>query len=332
LGVGGPFSIAYSYDSYNWVGVTTFSIINPKNCFWDGKKFFILSADPTNSIAISYDGLIYSGKGATLFSSCTAVETNLKQKDKIIFTTASTEGQINIQNPILIGIDNNTENKYCLLYSYNGHIWYPIGTPLFATVKSILWSGDKWLLASENHVFYSYDLLYLWTGNQALAESTATIVRLLIVGSTINGIMHFPYTLQLATGNERLALYINIAIIAIMIPVMIFLSARYGILGGAAGWLVQQILYFIVGVTITHAFILKGMAGRWLLQDLLPAIVVAALLVGSGHALAIAVTDISIVRLALASVFTIAAILALALGRPSTRVVAMQFYRQRSAA
>jgi hypothetical protein len=158
LGVGGSFSIAYSYDSYNWVGVTTFSIINPNNCFWDGKKFFILSADPTNSIAISYDGIVYSGKGATLFTSCTAVETNFKQKDKIIFTTSSTDGEINIQNPILIGIDNNTENKYCLLYSYNGHIWYPIGTPLFATVKSILWSGDKWLVASQNHVFYSYDL------------------------------------------------------------------------------------------------------------------------------------------------------------------------------
>jgi O-antigen/teichoic acid export membrane protein len=185
---------------------------------------------------------------------------------------------------------------------------------------------------SASAFFYSADLLDVWTGDRALADSTADIVRLLIVGSTINGVMHFPYTLQLATGNERLALLINVALLVVMLPAMFVLSSRYGIRGGAIGWVVQQSLYFVVGVTVSHGYILKRMARCWLFRDLAPPVVAGVLAVGAGHALAVALTDIPVVRIALASLFALASVAMLAFARPSTRAIVVQFSRRRAAA
>jgi hypothetical protein len=165
LGVGTA-SIAYSYDSYVWVNATTFSIDNPNSAFWDGDKFLILG----DSIARSYDGILYSGENTTLFTSASSVEMNLKQRNTIRFESSMT-GSVDIMHPILIGMDNSTDIKYPLLYSYDAHMWYPLASPLFTSVSSILWSGDKWVVYSNN-VYYSYDLK-TWTA--AVGISTEVI-------------------------------------------------------------------------------------------------------------------------------------------------------------
>ncbi|MBN8816732.1 MAG: hypothetical protein J0J06_14950 [Sphingomonas sp.] len=174
---------------------------------------------------------------------------------------------------------------------------------------------------SASAVFYAYDLLFVWTGNASLAAATAPIVRLLIVGSTLNGIMHFPYTVQLATAHERLALYINLLLIAVMVPATLMLASRYGIVGGAIGWIAQQSLYFVVGVTITHRFILKGLAFRWLFVDLVPPVLGGIAVVAGGRYLAALMTDAPVVRLLVASVAAIVAVLAITLVRTDTRTL-----------
>lgn len=197
-------------------------------------------------------------------------------------------------------------------------------------------TGTKVLLCglipiSASAFFYAYDLLYVWTGNQLLAESTAPIVGMLIVGAASNGIMNFPYALQLATGNERFAMYINIAIIATA-PIMVFLASRYGLWGGAIGWMMQASLYFIANVTLTHRFILKGLAGRWLLGDLAPGIAAGVLLTAGGHAVVSAITDSSIVRLGLAGLVALGTMVLIALARRETRHLIVQFYNSRAVA
>jgi len=197
--------------------------------------------------------------------------------------------------------------------------------------------GTKVLLCvlipiSASAFFYSFDLVHVWTGDASLADDTSLIVRLLVVGATINGIMHFPYALQLAAGQERLALYINLANIAFTIPVMVFLAAHYGLVGGAIGWVMQASFYFIVGVTITHGSILKGLAGRWLLGDLLPGITAAVLLVGAGYSIAVLSTDSSVVRLVLASLAAVATAALIALSRRDTRGIVLDLLRGQTAA
>ena len=173
-GVGGAFSIAVSLDSYVWTGITTFSISNPSSIFWDGSKFNILSGDLTNSIGYSFDGLLYSGKGTSIFSTTYAMESNLKHKDRIVFDSSLT-GEINIQDFCIIGMDNNTQIKFPMMYSFNGHLWYPLSSHLFTDCMCILWSGDKWIIGNNDNLFYSYDLKNWETITGTTANSVSEV-------------------------------------------------------------------------------------------------------------------------------------------------------------
>ena len=54
--------------------------------------------------------------------------------------------------------------------------------------------------------------------------------------------MHFPYALQLAYGRSRLPLVIATILLAVQIPVLIMLTARFGSVGSAASWLAVNVM------------------------------------------------------------------------------------------
>lgn len=116
---------------------------------------------------------------------------------------------------------------------------------------------------------FSEDLLYLWTGNHDIALRVAPVVSILAIGSALHGVMFFPYALQLAYGVTRLPLTINAILMVILFPLTIFLSIKYGALGGAIAWLVLHVLYVLLGTWLTHRRLLKGVGMKWLLQDVL---------------------------------------------------------------
>ena len=114
---------------------------------------------------------------------------------------------------------------------------------------------------------FSQDLLSVWTGNIGTALIVAPILSLLVIGSALNGIMFFPYALQLAYGMTWIPLAINIVLMCFLIPLVIFLAQEYGALGGAMAWLTSQLVYVMLGPWLTHRYLLKGLASKWLLQD-----------------------------------------------------------------
>lgn len=135
---------------------------------------------------------------------------------------------------------------------------YRVGTRLLL--------GVLFPIAAAGAVF-SEEILYLWTGNQAIASSTATVVSLFLIGTALNGAMHFPYALQLAYGMTRLPLVINSILVVIMIPITILFAVKYGALGGAAAWVLLNGIYILVGTHLTHRVLLKGVGLKWLIWD-----------------------------------------------------------------
>lgn len=135
---------------------------------------------------------------------------------------------------------------------------YRMGTRIFAT---ILFPVTMIL------VVFADDLVRLWTGNAGLASNIAPIISLLAIGTALHGIMYFPYALQLAYGMARLPLIICTSLVIIMIPLIIFFALMHGALGGAVAWLVMNVLYVMFGTWLTHRHLLKGIAVRWLSQD-----------------------------------------------------------------
>ena len=116
-------------------------------------------------------------------------------------------------------------------------------------------------------VVFAEELTLIWTGNSSLAASVAPLMALLAVGTALNGVMNFPYALQLAYGLTRLPVTINLWLMVVFVPLVVTLATRYGALGGAMAWLTLHVLYVILGAWLTHRELLKGMARGWLARD-----------------------------------------------------------------
>jgi O-antigen/teichoic acid export membrane protein len=128
---------------------------------------------------------------------------------------------------------------------------------------------------------FSYQIVYVWTGNLLTAANTFSIVTLLAIGTGIYGLMHVLWAAQLAYAWTRLALVLNLIAIVLFMPLIVLLSSRYGATGGAAAWLLLNLAYLVVDPVLMHRRILKGELLHWILIDTarptLAALVVAAL-------------------------------------------------------
>lgn len=114
---------------------------------------------------------------------------------------------------------------------------------------------------------FAWEVIRVWTGDPDTAARSAPIASLLVLGTAVNGMMAIPYALQLAQGWTSLGLAINSALIALMVPLLIFLTQRFGAVGAASVWLIVSIGYMLLGVPLTHRRFLKGAASRWLVED-----------------------------------------------------------------
>jgi len=133
--------------------------------------------------------------------------------------------------------------------------------------------------------YFSKDLIYVWTGNAELAAAAAPITGLLVIGTAINGVMHFPYSLQLAYGLAWLPLVISLILIILLVPLIILLVMSYGVIGGAVAWLTLNGMYLILGTWLTHRHLLKGIGLNWLLHDVCYPFIASLLVMMAGEAL-----------------------------------------------
>lgn len=134
------------------------------------------------------------------------------------------------------------------------------------------------------------DLLFAWTGNSQIAFNVAPVISTLVIGTALNGVMYFPYALQLAYGVTWIPLTINVVLMILITPLIIYLAQVHGAIGGATAWSVSQLAYLVLGPWLTHRHILKGLGFRWVVRDVGPALALSVLagllgysVIGSGH-------------------------------------------------
>jgi O-antigen/teichoic acid export membrane protein len=132
-------------------------------------------------------------------------------------------------------------------------------------------------------VLFSEDLVRAWTGNSIIAISVAPIMAVLAVGTALHGVMYFPFALQIANGETRLALKINIVLLLLFIPMISFFALRYGALGGAFSWLLLHLIYMIIGTWMTHNKFLVGHGRTWLFQDVGVPLLLTVIVGGLGY-------------------------------------------------
>ena len=96
------------------------------------------------------------------------------------------------------------------------------------------------------------------------------------VGFALNGVMHFPYALQLATGNTRLPITISTILLIIVLPLTVLLTLKLGMVGGALSGALMNVIYLFLGAWLTHRYILPRLASRWLVIDIGKPLVISA--------------------------------------------------------
>jgi O-antigen/teichoic acid export membrane protein len=121
--------------------------------------------------------------------------------------------------------------------------------------------------AATVFALFAREIMLLWTRSPEAAEATRVVVALFAVGTGIHGLMNVPYALQLAAGWTRLALYTNVVAIVVLLPAIIVLAGRYGVVGAGIVWVALNVGYATIGIGIMHRRLLRGELARWYLAD-----------------------------------------------------------------
>ncbi len=123
--------------------------------------------------------------------------------------------------------------------------------------------------------FHVEAIVTLWTGRADVASQVTPLVILLTIGSALNGVMYFPYALQLATGRAHIPFTINATLLVVALPTIVWLAKQYGAMGGAASWALLGLVYLFVGTTVTGRRVASFAGGSWLVRDIMVPLTIA---------------------------------------------------------
>jgi len=170
----------------------------------------------------------------------------------------------------------------------------PISVAVFPHLTQLMAAGKERELASVYHranqliaaivfpigltlVVFSRELLLLWTQSSQTADNIHLVASLLIVGSVAFAVQAIPFRLALAAVCTRLLIYLGFCTIVIIVPLLIFLIQRYGMVGAGISWIALNCAVVLVFIFLLHRRLLKGHAARWFLCDMAPSFLIALL-------------------------------------------------------
>ena len=173
----------------------------------------------------------------------------------------------------------------------------PIRNATYPRVTQLVVLGDRSALADAYHTYsqlltlmivpaslvlslFSGHVLLLWTRDATTTQAVAPLASLLVIGFMFNGLMHTPYTLQLAYGWTRLTLVTNLIAVLILVPGIYFAVSAKGAPGAAMIWILLNVGYVALAVPAMHRRLLPEEMWRWYRQDVgIPATATCAVVV-----------------------------------------------------
>lgn len=118
-------------------------------------------------------------------------------------------------------------------------------------------------------VFFSWEILFIWSGSASLAENAAPILTVFALGVFLNGLMHMPAQLQLAYGWVGLGIKTNVVAVIVLVPAILWVVPRYGAIGAAWIWVILNVGYLLISIQLMHRRLLPDEKWRWYLADVL---------------------------------------------------------------
>lgn len=116
-------------------------------------------------------------------------------------------------------------------------------------------------------LFFTKDIMNIWTRNIVTTENTYRMVQLLITGSIFNSLMVMPYNLLIANGWTKFTLYQNTIAAIVLVPLLFLWTNLYGAIGATFVWIIVNAGYVFISQPIMHRKVLKGELLRWYIYD-----------------------------------------------------------------
>ncbi len=140
-------------------------------------------------------------------------------------------------------------------------------------------SGIISIVAATVIACYSYTILWIYTGDINIATNGMWILTLLAISRLMHSFMIIPFTLQLAYGYLKIAIYGQIISIIWLLGSIYYFTNNYGIIGPGISWILLSTFMFIIASPIIHRKLLPGEFKKWISEDtLLPLSMVLLLL------------------------------------------------------
>jgi len=161
----------------------------------------------------------------------------------------------------------------------------PIGIAVFPRLTGLVAMGDRISLTEVYHrmcalvavavipgsltlALFANDFILAWTGSAAAAHLGGLVATLLLAGQLMQAIAGIPYYVALAHGNVRLYLYIGAVSIVLVVPLLIILIRKIGVVGAGLSWLVMNLCTLPLYLYFFHRQFLPGELRRWCLHDI----------------------------------------------------------------
>lgn len=118
-------------------------------------------------------------------------------------------------------------------------------------------------------VGFGEDILRLWTGDAALAASLHRPLAWLVVGAHANALLAVPFALQLAAGDTRPALGVNLALVLLSLPAFVIATRWHGLEGAAAIWCLANLGALPAMALLMRQHLPKGEVLLWVRRGVL---------------------------------------------------------------
>ncbi|HYC71309.1 MAG TPA: oligosaccharide flippase family protein [Opitutaceae bacterium] len=114
------------------------------------------------------------------------------------------------------------------------------------------------------------NVLWQWSHDDAFVAEGALPFTLLVFGYGLNAMMQLPYSLQLATGHNRINMQFLFGYVPVGLPISYFVIRHSGATGAAAMWLVFNLAYVALVPPLMDRQVGFRFARSWLAETAKP--------------------------------------------------------------
>ena len=128
--------------------------------------------------------------------------------------------------------------------------------------------------------FFSYDLIYSWSGSVEAAKWAAPILFWYALGNAAVALLSFQYYMQYAHGNLKYHIRGNTVFGFFQIALIVYAVHFYGAVGAGITWFGLQTFFLLFWPGYIHGKFAPGIHKDWIVKDILPILLTSILYIG----------------------------------------------------